>query len=165
MYEVLVLIYPLCARLGKTKIKVVLLFYMGSLLGLFALFFAKRSLLGPAEDPGMCGVIKSLENDGTGEVGRVRAAAAAAVLSWHGNATLDAKGEAEVRLPPGFLEKVSWPGVAVVEATAVELLQRVAVPVFGAQTTRFFFFFRFVCPRNAAGGKGLEGFRSISCLG
>ena len=35
---------------------------MGSLLGLFALFFAKRSILG-SDDPGMCGVIKSLETD------------------------------------------------------------------------------------------------------
>ena len=85
--------------------KVVLLFYMGSLLGLFALFFAKRSLLGPAEDPGMCGVIKSLENDGAAGVGR---GAAAAVLSWHGNVALDARGEAEVRLPAGFLEKVRF---------------------------------------------------------
>eukprot|EP00904_Undaria_pinnatifida_P008852 jgi/Undpi1/5097/HiC_scaffold_19.g08449.m1 len=97
-------------------VKVVLLFYMGSLLGLFALFFAKRSLLGPAEDPGMCGVIKSLENDGAAGVGR---GAAAAVLSWHGNVALDARGEAEVRLPAGFLEKPATGGVYSYQLTPI----------------------------------------------
>lgn len=70
--------------------------YMGSMLGLFALFFAKRSLLGPAEDPGMCGVIKSLENDGGGHR-RIP-------FSWHGNAALDGKGNADVKLPASFSE-------------------------------------------------------------
>lgn len=67
--------------------------YMGSMLGLFALFFAKRSLLGPAEDPGMCGVIKSLENDGRGWGNR------RIPLSWHGNAALDERGHCDVKIP------------------------------------------------------------------
>ncbi|CBN74023.1 conserved unknown protein [Ectocarpus siliculosus] len=91
-------------------VKVVLLLYMISLLGLFALFFVKRSLLGPAEDPGMCGVIKSLEADSSGGIGGtagktegvVAAPAAAAAGSWHGNVLLDEVGAAEIWLPPGF---------------------------------------------------------------
>ncbi|CAM9787260.1 unnamed protein product [Ectocarpus fasciculatus] len=82
---------------------------MISLLGLFALFFVKRSLLGPAEDPGMCGVIKSLEADSSGGIrgtaGKaegVIAAPAAAARSWHGNVLLDEAGAAEIWLPPGF---------------------------------------------------------------
>lgn len=72
--------------------------YMGSLLGLFALFFAKRSVLGPAEDPGMCGVIKSLESDPS----RRRRVP----LSWHGNAALDERGQASVKLPGNFTEVI-----------------------------------------------------------
>lgn len=101
---------------------------MGSLLGLFALFFAKRSILG-SEDPGMCGVIKSLETDsatkfhkdadsgGGGDVARGREggeaessggreAGAGTGAAWHGNVLLDERGAAEVRLPAGFVGEV-----------------------------------------------------------
>eukprot|EP00903_Cladosiphon_okamuranus_P010510 g9941.t1 len=109
-------------------VKVVLLLYMGSLLGLFALFFAKRSILG-SDDPGMCGVIKSLETDspthkdpdsggdcratrgqgggggaegGVGEQG-AGVAAGGTGAAWHGNVLLDERGAAEVRLPADFV--------------------------------------------------------------
>ncbi|CAM9272137.1 unnamed protein product [Pylaiella littoralis] len=104
-------------------VKVVLLMYMASLLGLFALFFAKRSILGPAEDPGMCGVIKSLETDGDASgghgggrgrgrggnyggragIGGGRRARAGAGAAWHGNVVLDDSGAAEVRFQASFL--------------------------------------------------------------
>lgn len=76
----------------------VLLLYMGSLLGLFTLFLAKRSLVGPTEDPVMCGVIKSLEND---DASRRRSPP-----SWHGNAALDETGCVHVKLPTGFSHEV-----------------------------------------------------------
>lgn len=44
----------------------------------------------------MCGVIKSLEND---QSRRRRIP-----LSWHGNAALDEKGQADVKLPGSFIE-------------------------------------------------------------
>eukprot|EP00752_Nemacystus_decipiens_P010947 g9729.t1 len=110
-------------------VKVVLLLYMTSLLGLFALFFAKRSILG-SDDPGMCGVIKSLETEpathkdtdnggshvvakgrewgeaestGGQGAGAATGAGAGTGAAWHGNVLLDERGMAEVRLPAGFV--------------------------------------------------------------
>lgn len=114
---------------------------MVSLLGLFALFFAKRSLLGPAEDPGMCGVIKSLatETSGTnagnnggererggggggawrgGRGGAEGGGWRGAGATWHGNVLLDERGAAEVRLPAGVVVEVRR-FVVVVVAVAV----------------------------------------------
>ncbi|CAM9542259.1 unnamed protein product, partial [Discosporangium mesarthrocarpum] len=77
-------------------VKVILLLYMGSMLGLFGFFFGRRYLgLGKGEDMGMCGVIKSPEPP-PGEAGPG--------LSWHGNTLLDKSGKAVVLMPSGFRE-------------------------------------------------------------
>lgn len=90
---------------SRTMKQVILILYMGSLLGLFGLFFAKRSLIGPAEDPGMCGVIKSLENDD--RIGAILGAKSGSLPAWHGNVVLNDRGASDVQLPASFYREVS----------------------------------------------------------
>ncbi|CAM9439819.1 unnamed protein product [Phaeothamnion confervicola] len=75
-------------------VKVLLIFYMASMLVLFGVFFTQRYIF-KLDAVDTCGVIKSAEHGGgAGVVG--------VASSWHGNARLDDGGAATVRLPPTF---------------------------------------------------------------
>mmetsp|Transcript_2413 Transcript_2413/g.3410 ORF Transcript_2413/g.3410 Transcript_2413/m.3410 type:complete len:391 (-) Transcript_2413:284-1456(-) len=81
---------PICG--SPDFVKVLLIVYMGSMWVMFWVFFMQRYVLN--QDPThMCGVIKSLE---PGRFGLVSA--------YHGNVTLNEKGEGVIRLPRSFME-------------------------------------------------------------
>ncbi|CAM9849118.1 unnamed protein product [Chrysoparadoxa australica] len=83
---------PLCGP--HDFVKVLLIVYMSSMIVLFGVFFIQRYIL-KMDAADLCGVLKSIEPKGIG-----------VASTWHGNAQLDAKGTAMVRLPRSFHESV-----------------------------------------------------------